>query len=63
MDETESPETFIAKDIDLKLSAFMDESHWQFDLVLDLLCGNPAHRSDEILAHLEAEPNKGRGLL
>lgn len=50
--EPENLEVIIAKEIDLKLTAFMEESRWQFSMILDLLCGKSVDRTEESLAHL-----------
>lgn len=48
MVEAENPETHTAKEVDLKLSAFMDELRRQFSLIMDLLRDSFVDWTEEI---------------
>lgn len=46
MTELNNPKSLTIKEVDLKLSAFMDESRRQFSVVLELLRGGTADQAE-----------------
>lgn len=70
MAEPESPETVIAKEVDLKLSVFMDkmnefrhEMRWQLTSILDMLRSISIDWAKGSLSRLAIEAHENKGIL